>query len=63
VEQADTFDLLLFNCKSTGANITRTITASEFDHVGICLKLDDYPDEVFVLESTGGLGVHLSRFS
>ena len=46
-----------------GAGITRTFTASEYDHVGMVLKFDKYPDEVFILESTMNYGVHLTRFS
>lgn len=60
---ADTFDILLFRCNSSGGPLIRTYTSSEFDHVGMCLRLDNYPDEVLILEATGGPGVHLTRFS
>lgn len=43
--------------------MTRTFTASSYDHVGMVLKFDTYPDDVFILESTSNLGVHLTRFS
>jgi hypothetical protein len=33
------------------------------DHVGMCLKFDSEPDEIFLLEATSNLGVHLKRFS
>ena len=33
------------------------------DHVGMALKFDSEPDEIFLLEATSNLGVHLKRFS
>jgi hypothetical protein len=29
----------------------------------MCLKFDDHDNEIFILESTSNLGVHLIRFS
>jgi hypothetical protein len=33
------------------------------DHVGMCLKFDSEENEIFLLEATSNLGVHLKRFS
>ena len=41
----------------------RTYSNSEFDHVGMCLKFDTENDEIFLLESTSNLGVHIKRFT
>ena len=33
------------------------------DHVGMCLKFDSEENEIFLLEATSNLGVHLKRFT
>lgn len=63
METADTFDVVLFRCNTGGAKLIRTYTNCEFDHVGMCLKFDSEPDELFFLECTSNLGVHLKRFT
>ena len=40
IEQADTGDILLFNCNHMGAKLTRTITNSQYDHIAMILKFD-----------------------
>ena len=60
---ADTFDILLFQCNTKAAGLIRTYSGSEWDHVGMCIKFDSEPDEMFILEATGNLGVHFKRFS
>jgi hypothetical protein len=37
-EIADTGDILLFRGSHTGGKLTRTVTASHFDHVAMVLK-------------------------
>ena len=59
---ADTFDIVLFACKSIGGSVIRSYLKSDFDHVGMILKFDAEPDEVYILESTSNSGVHLKRF-
>ena len=51
--KADTFDILLFKCNTTGGKIIRTYTRSEFDHAAMVLKFGSEPDDVFFLEATG----------
>ena len=43
--------------------ITRTVTWSHYDHVAMILKFDSDPDEVYLVESTGGTGVALNKWS
>ena len=49
---ADTFDILLFTCRTTGAALTRTFTAGEFDHAALVLRFGSDPNDVFFLEAT-----------
>lgn len=43
--------------------LTRTVTNSYFDHVAMVLKFETEPDEIFLVEAVGGLGVTLNRWS
>jgi hypothetical protein len=63
VRQADTGDLLLFRSKQFGGKVTRTITKSDFDHVGMILKFEDLENEIFMLDATYGNGVAIQRWS
>jgi len=63
IEQADTFDILLFQCSTPAAGLIRTYSQSIWDHVGMCVKFDSEPNEIFILEATGNQGVHFKRFS
>jgi hypothetical protein len=63
IEMADTFDILLFKCNTSGGKIIRSYTKSEFDHAGMVLKFGSEPDEIFFIEATGNQGVSLKRFS
>lgn len=63
IDIADTFDILLYHCNNTGATITRTYSNSKYDHVGMILRFESNPNEVYILEATGKLGVHLSKYS
>lgn len=50
-EEADSGDILLFKGKKLGSKITRGITNSEFDHIGMVLKFED-DEEVYMLDAT-----------
>ena len=63
IEKADTFDILLFKCNTSGGKIIRTYTGNEFDHAAMVLKFGSEPDEVFFVEATSNHGVALKRFS
>lgn len=53
IERADTFDILLFKCNTSGGKLIRTYTGSEFDHAAMILKFGSEPDDVFFMEATG----------
>jgi len=59
----DTGDILLFRGSRVGPLLTRTFTASHFDHVAMALKFENEQDEVFFVESCGGTGVTLNRWN
>jgi hypothetical protein len=61
-EIADTGDILLFRGSHAGGLLTRTVTASHFDHVAMVLKFQNDPNEVFMVEATGNMGVSLNRW-
>lgn len=61
-EIADTGDILLFRGTHAGGLLTRTVTASHFDHVAMVLKFANDPNEVFMVEATGNMGVSLNRW-
>jgi len=63
IRMADTFDILLFKCNTTGGKIIRTYTGSDFDHAAMVLKFESQPDELFFLEATSNNGVSLKRWS
>ena len=63
MDLADTFDVVLFRCNTGGAKIIRNYTSSDYDHIGMVLKFDCEPNEIFLLECTSNLGVHLKKFS
>lgn len=60
---ADTFDLLLFKSSATTAGLVRTYSNSEWDHAAMVLKFGSQPDEVFIIEATGNMGVTIRSFS
>lgn len=43
--------------------ITRTFTDSPFDHVAMILKSEEDPDELFLVEAVGELGVSINAWS
>lgn len=69
IKMADTFDVLLFKCNSTGGKITRFYTGSEFDHAAMVLRFDSGDSkkkgqqEVFFIEATANLGVKIKKWS
>ena len=40
LHKADTFDILLFRCNSSGGKIIRGYTGSEYDHTAMVLRFD-----------------------
>ncbi|CEL98304.1 unnamed protein product [Vitrella brassicaformis CCMP3155] len=50
-----TGDILLFRGTDGGARVTRTLTASEYDHVALLLRVDN--GSVLIFEATGNHGV------
>ena len=52
IELADTFDILLFKCNTSGGKIIRTYTGSEFDHAAMVLKFGSEPNDVYFMEAT-----------
>jgi hypothetical protein len=46
-------DVILFKCANTMSHLQRTVTRSEFDHVGIVVKSIKNPGQLDILESTG----------
>ena len=52
----------MFRGNQGGSKITRTFTASHFDHVAMVLKFESDPDEIFLVEATGNNGVSLNRW-
>ena len=56
LKKADTGDILLFRTikDQFGPRITRTFTASHFDHVAMILKFENEDDELFVIDATAG---------
>ena len=62
ISNADTGDILLFRGTAAGAKVTRTLTGGYFDHVAMVLKFEQDPNEVYLVEATGGNGVALNRW-
>ena len=60
---ADTFDIMLFSCNTSGGKIIRTYSGSEFDHAAMILKFGNEPEDVFFIEATSNQGVALKRYS
>ena len=50
---ADTFDILLFRCNTSGGKIIRAYSGSDFDHAAMVLKFGQEPEDVFFIEATG----------
>lgn len=63
IEKADTFDVLLMQCATSGAAIVRTYTSCIYDHAAMVLKFEEHPNEIFFLEATSNNGVSLRRWS
>lgn len=63
IEKADTGDILLFRASHVGAKLTRTFTGSHFDHVAMVLYFDSDPNEIYLVDATGEVGVGISRWS
>ena len=60
----DTGDILLFRSNNPlGTWLTRTLTKSHFDHVGIILRFGENIDDLYVLESVGDEGVRMTSWT
>lgn len=51
--EAKVGDVILFKCANTMSHLQRTVTRSEFDHVGVVVKSLKTPGQLDILESTG----------
>ena len=60
---ADTFDLLLYKSSPTASGLVRLYSKSEWDHAAMVIKFGSQPKEVFILESTGDMGVSIKNFA
>ena len=57
IDQADTFDILLFTCNNPVAGVIRSYSKSEYDHVAMVIRYSDEPDEVYFIEAVGVYGI------
>ena len=62
LKQADTGDILLFRGSQAGGLLTRTFTASDWDHVAMVLKFPEDQNEIYLVEAVGELGVRLNKW-
>lgn len=63
LEAIDTGDVLLFRSNDMIAPwLTRTITQSNFDHVGLILRFGDTVSDVYILEAVGDSGVRMTSW-
>ena len=59
----DTGDVLLFRSNNLlGTWLTRTLTQSHFDHVGIVLRFGEGFEDLYILEAVGEDGVRLNSW-
>ncbi|CAD8098652.1 unnamed protein product [Paramecium sonneborni] len=61
MEDAEDGDILLFQGKDLNCHIQRTLTQSNFDHIGILIRLDE--NQVYLFEALPLHGVGLCRWS
>lgn len=60
----DTGDILLFRSNNLlGTWLTRTLTKSHFDHVGILLRFGENIEDLYILESVGDEGVRMTSWT
>ena len=52
IDEADTFDILLFQTNNSGSAMQRIGTWSEYDHIAIIVKQRFLPEEVWFFEAT-----------
>ena len=53
---------MLFRGTLAATAITRALTFSEFDHVGIVIRLEGH-ESVYIMEATGNSGVRLAAWN
>lgn len=63
IEKADTGDILLFTANNGSANMIRTLTSSQFDHIALVLKFETEDNEIFIVDASGNNGVSLNKWS
>ena len=61
-DMADTFDILLFTCRTTSAAVQRTFTSGEFDHAALVLRFGSDPNDVFFLEASHNENIQVRSF-
>lgn len=64
MQQVDTGDIIMFRCVNSrfallGPWVTRAITSSHFDHVGMILRFGETLNDLFVMEAVGDRGVRI----
>ena len=57
--QADTFDIVLFSCNHAGAKVIRGYSNSEYDHLGMIVRVDSSDDTLCVYEANGTRNVFM----
>ena len=65
--EANTFDIMLFRSSSIAAKTIRLYTQSEWDHVGIVVRKNQFEEknwqnEIYILEATGNGGCSINLF-
>ena len=63
VDNIDTGDIILFRSNNQlGTWITRTVTNSSFDHVGIIFRFGTEADDIYIMEAVGVEGVRVTSW-
>ena len=57
LEKAETGDILLLRGNHIGGKLTRTFTKGECDHAAMVVRLENYDNKIFLLESVMVRGV------
>lgn len=57
IEKAETGDIILLRGNHIGGKLTRTFTKGECDHAAMVVRLENYENKIFLLESVMVRGV------
>lgn len=60
--QALNGDLIMFNTKNIMSRVQRSVTNSDYDHVGMVIRIKSDPSEIYILEAVS-TGVRLNQWS